>query len=102
MSSCPIVVVSFGNDDSLKRDQEERLKQLKQLEAEYLASLTHELTLRVGKQIEDPESRRIVKKLCQRLMNIERRITITQPVKLHDVGRIISDVLLGAGIEYEV
>jgi hypothetical protein len=55
-------------------------------------------SLSVVAPIEDEQTRRQVMQVCSQLLNTK----FARPLAWSDVGRILSDVLLGPGVEYEI
>jgi hypothetical protein len=89
--------------DQVVAQERERQRQLDQLRKERVKQLVKDLREKGADEISDPEGRDKVRSVCRMLFSKSGRCILPGPdLKLDDVARLISDVLLGDGAEYEV
>lgn len=81
----------------------EREKEARRLHQKYVYEMTHRLQSSIP-LLTDKHSRDAVKKMCSTLMvggKRTRSVVHRDPLTQYEMGRVISDVLLGPGLEYE-
>jgi hypothetical protein len=82
-------------------DQKKRVEQERKAEINKLADLLKGF---VPGPIQDEEAKKVIRGVCVRLLNMNARSIIYRKISIshNELGRLISDVLLGHGQDYEI